>query len=317
MANFVSRYLGLGIDYGELVSFFVPKDKTYIVRVEMTHYDDSPDDEVNGSYIVKVEQIGERRTSLDRKHAAFQAEAAAMGRSTKNEKKLEQEKAVFDMFARDFELPEGMTVHGDMPDVVINGPRKIGIEITDLYHADGDNPSSQQVQQRYRDVVVQQAQALHREAGGRSIEVHFAFNFDNPIRKAEPLAKSIAELGWSIERGPSGAIPDYVFEHIPELEWVYWSGREYPDAKWRVTRSYAVPSLTLPRIEKTIAEKTERAKKYLACDAYWLLMVVNFWNPASDQDISWPKGATVRAGAFERIFLYRTHFASIEVPTWR
>lgn len=58
--NFVSRYPGgyvmePGIDYDELVPFIVSKAKTYIVRAEMTHYDDSPDDEVDGSYIVKVE----------------------------------------------------------------------------------------------------------------------------------------------------------------------------------------------------------------------------------------------------------------------
>ncbi|KWC80577.1 hypothetical protein [Burkholderia cepacia] len=240
-----------------------------------------------------------------------------MGRSTKNDKKREQEKAVFDLFARDFKLPQGAILHGDMPDVVIDGPRKIGIEITDLYHKDGDDPGSEQVQQRYRVAVVQRAQALHDAAGGRAIELHFAFNFEKPIHKVEPLAKAIAALGYSLEQGPSGVVPDNAFEHIPELEWVYWNGREYADAKWRVTQSYAVPSLALPRVEKTIAEKTERVKKYLACNEYWLLMVVNFWNPASDQDISWPEGATVHAGAFERILLYRTHFAPIEVPTWR
>ncbi|CAJ9528867.1 Uncharacterised protein [Burkholderia pseudomallei] len=58
--NFVSKYPGgyvmePGIDYDELVPFIVPKAKTYIVRAEMTHYDDSPDNEVDGSYIVKVE----------------------------------------------------------------------------------------------------------------------------------------------------------------------------------------------------------------------------------------------------------------------
>jgi hypothetical protein len=58
--NFVSRYPGgyvmePGIDYDELLPFIVQKNKTYMVRAEMTHYDDSPDDEVDGSYIVKVE----------------------------------------------------------------------------------------------------------------------------------------------------------------------------------------------------------------------------------------------------------------------
>jgi hypothetical protein len=238
-----------------------------------------------------------------------------MGRSTKNQKKQKQERAVFEMFARDFELPAGAIVYGDKPDVVIDGTRKIGIEITNLYLADGDDPDSEQVQGRHRDSVLQRAQTLHREAGGRAIELHFAFDFEKPIRKIEPLANAIAELGHRIENGPSGNIPDDTFEHIPELSWAYWNGREYPDARWRVTQSYATPLLSLPRIEKAIADKTELVKKYRVCDTYWLLMVVNFWNPASDQDVSWPEGEAVHAGAFERILLYRTHFAPIEVPT--
>ena len=240
-----------------------------------------------------------------------------MGRSTKNQKKQEQERAVFEMFARDFELPAGAIVYGDKPDVVIDGTRKIGIEITDLYLSDGDDPDSEQVQRRHRDAVLQRAQTLHREAGGRAIELHFAFDFEKPIRKIGPLAKAIADLGLRVENELSGSIPDYTFEHIPELSWAYWNGREYPDARWRVTQSYATPLLSLPRIEKAIADKTELVKKYRVFEAYWLLMVVNFWNPASDQDVSWPEGETVHAGAFERIFLHRTHFAPFEVPTRR
>lgn len=106
------------------------------------------------------------------------------------------------------------------------------------------------------------------QRAGARIEPHFAFNFDKPIRNIEPLAKVIAELAGSIEQGPSGTVPDHTSEHIPELQWVYWNGREYADARCRVTQSYAVPSLVLSRIEKAIAEKTERAKKYCACDAY-------------------------------------------------
>ncbi|KVD23146.1 hypothetical protein [Burkholderia ubonensis] len=58
--NFVSRYSGgyvmePGIDYDELLPFVVPKGKSYLVRAEMTHYDDSSDDEVDGSCVVKVE----------------------------------------------------------------------------------------------------------------------------------------------------------------------------------------------------------------------------------------------------------------------
>ncbi|MDR3571280.1 MAG: hypothetical protein P4L81_03710 [Candidatus Pacebacteria bacterium] len=115
-----------------------------------------------------------------------------MGRSTKNQKKQEQERAVFEMFARDFELPAGAIVYGDKPDVIIDGTHKIGIEITDLYLADGDDPGGEQVQQRHRDAVLLRAQTLHREAGGRAIELHFAFDFEKPIRKIGPLAKATA-----------------------------------------------------------------------------------------------------------------------------
>jgi predicted PhzF superfamily epimerase YddE/YHI9 len=84
-----------------------------------------------------------------------------MGCSTNNQKKQEQEKAVFEMFTRDFELPEGQVVYADRPDVVIDGPRKIAIEITDLYLADGDNPDSEQVQQRHRDAVLRKRSINH------------------------------------------------------------------------------------------------------------------------------------------------------------
>ncbi|MGN4069146.1 hypothetical protein ACS0Y7_31525 [Burkholderia gladioli] len=83
-----------------------------------------------------------------------------MGRSKKNQTKQERERAVFEMFASSFELPAGAISYGDKPDVIIDGARKIGIEITHLYHVDGDDPDSEQVQRRNRKAVVEQAQRL-------------------------------------------------------------------------------------------------------------------------------------------------------------
>lgn len=58
--NIVSRYEGgyvmePGIDYDEVKTFIVPKGTTYLVNVEMDHYDDTPDDEVDASAVVKVD----------------------------------------------------------------------------------------------------------------------------------------------------------------------------------------------------------------------------------------------------------------------
>ncbi|PTB17869.1 hypothetical protein C9I57_25420 [Trinickia symbiotica] len=59
VSNFVSRYQGgyimePGIDYEEVLTFVVPKDTTYLVNAEMAHFE-VPDDEVDGSYVIKVD----------------------------------------------------------------------------------------------------------------------------------------------------------------------------------------------------------------------------------------------------------------------
>jgi hypothetical protein len=58
--NIVSKYNGgyviePGIDYDEIETFIVPKGATYLVYAEMDHYDDTPDDEVDDSAVVKVD----------------------------------------------------------------------------------------------------------------------------------------------------------------------------------------------------------------------------------------------------------------------
>ncbi|MDN7599781.1 hypothetical protein QZM68_08435 [Burkholderia gladioli] len=238
-----------------------------------------------------------------------------MGRSKKNQTKQERERAVFEMFASSFELPAGAISYGDKPDVIIDGARKIGIEITHLYHVDGDDPDSEQVQRRNRKAVVEQAQRLHHAAGGRPVELHFAFNCEVPIRKIKPLAEAIAALGCLIENTASGSVARDLFEHIPQLSWAYWNGREYSNAQWRVTQSYSVPLLSVARVEQAVAEKSEAVMDYTACDEHWLLMIVNFWDPGSDQDISWPAGQVIDPGAFARLLIYKTHFGVVEVPT--
>lgn len=235
-----------------------------------------------------------------------------MGRATTRRR----EHQAFESFRQDFLLPEGRVHYSDKPDVVIEGPRKIGVEITDLHLVDGKNPDSEQVQRRHREAVLARAQALYMEAGGRPIELVVAFAYDTPIRKVEPLAAQLSELGKLVEQGPFGNIPDCRFDHIPELRYVYCSGREYTNARWRTSQSYGVPLLAVSRVEEEVARKTKKAANYQSCDCYWLLIVVDFMDPAQDQDIRWPAAAApVETHVFERIWLYKPLFREVvEVP---
>lgn len=95
---------------------------------------------------------------------------------------------------------------------------------------------------------------------------------------------------------------------------MYLSG-EWANPKWQVLQSYSVPVLQVDRVRRAIADKTEKAKKYQQCDAYWLLITVDFWDPSQDQGVDWPGGEVLEFGPYERIFLYKsTYRRVVEIP---
>ncbi|MBA9901039.1 hypothetical protein D7207_31430 [Burkholderia cepacia] len=109
-----------------------------------------------------------------------------------------------------------------------------------------------------------------------------------------------------------------MFDDIPELTFAYWSGREHADSRWRTSQSYGVPLLSVTRVKQIITEKAKKAAEYQPCHCYWLLIVVDFMDPAQDQDIRWFTDATVDTSAFERILLYKPAFREVvEVPIQR
>ena len=56
------------------------------------------------------------------------------------------ERYYFEKFQRSYLLPPGLICYADKPDVRIEGPRKIGIEMTNFYVTAGTLPASEQVQ---------------------------------------------------------------------------------------------------------------------------------------------------------------------------
>jgi len=112
---------------------------------------------------------------------------------TYKNRNAEIEKHYFEMFRQVY--PFGGTVaYGDSPDVIIEGEKRIGVEITRFFLEDGKLPASEQVQIKRRERVVLDAQQLYQEENGRSIIIIFGFNNLNPIRDEKKLKSELVSL---------------------------------------------------------------------------------------------------------------------------
>lgn len=212
-------------------------------------------------------------------------------------------------------MPCGNVEYTDRPDVILNGPIRIGIEITNLYLESGDKPDSEQIQRRRRIMVLKRAQELFVAAGGPKTELSVGFNPSFPINKVEPVSVALSNLGQKMIGQPTQQVAKHDYKHIPELSFIYHNNITYTNAKWRLVQGFFVPVLNADRLQAIVNEKTAKASKYQPCDCYWLLVVVDFMDPAQDQNLVWPSGNTLLGGAFEKVFLYKPQFQEIlEVP---
>ena len=84
----------------------------------------------------------------------------------------EIEKHYFEMFRKDYPLPPGSIMYGDAPDVILEGVKKIGIEITNFYIEDGSLSESEQSQKKLREKVVSTAQRMYLAEAGRNLRLH-------------------------------------------------------------------------------------------------------------------------------------------------
>ncbi len=82
-----------------------------------------------------------------------------------------KESYYFEMFRQHYSLPTGRFEYRDKPDVILDGPKTIGIEITNFYLEDGRSTDSEQRQRAVRETVVTKAQSIYLENGGRRIKL--------------------------------------------------------------------------------------------------------------------------------------------------
>lgn len=225
------------------------------------------------------------------------------------------ERHYFEQFRQHYPLPPGVVEFKDKPDVLIQGPQRVGIEIANLYISKGADSASEQVQRPRRSQVIERAQALYLAQGGLRIELTFYFDPQHPIVKIEPVAQAIAAMARQVEKEPSSLLRPSVFKHIPELRYVYYNSNEYPAPLWRSSQCFTVPFLSADRVREAVAEKTRKLANYEKCDLYWLLLVVDFMDSAQDQELQWPIGEPPLDSPYERVLIYKPQFSQVlEVP---
>ncbi len=222
------------------------------------------------------------------------------------------ERYYFNEFYSSYNLPEGNIVYDDRPDVIVNGEKKIGIEITNFYLDDGNCPTSEEHQKKLREYVVSTAHQQYIRNGGKKFELSFSFEKSSPITDKKTLAKKLVSLAKKVEMlSSTGNVSNIHFTDIPELSHVYLNKHEYEDAKWRIAQCHSVSIMASERLGDIIRTKEKKAEKYQKCDAYWLLIVVDFINPAQDTEITSERLEGICSGVFEKIIIYKTCFREV------
>lgn len=241
------------------------------------------------------------------------ASCATLTRTPKMAKRSKQEieRCYFEMFRRDYRLPEGAIIYGNKPDVILEGKRKIGIEVTNFFLENGSLPESEQVQKRAREAVVSKAQNIYLANGGKRIEFSFSFDKVAPIRNQETLANKIVTVAKNVDGLETGSIRKDVFKEIPELSDVYLNAKEYEDPKWRVVQCYSGQLMSMDKLRAIVSTKEEQSKCYQRCDTYWLVVVVDFIDRAQDQEIQISGFENIVSTVFEKVIVYKTCFGHV------
>ena len=220
----------------------------------------------------------------------------------------EIEKYYFEQFAKDFSLPNGELQYGDKPDVIIRGAENIGIEIANLYLADGADEASEQVQRKRREKVIKLAETDYKSKRHLNYEFNISFNPKVPIIEVKSVATKLVDFILSIENNPGNFFTSDAFNISPEIYSVHRSQKEYPDAKWKTSQIFDGKNLQVAKVREIVKQKNEKISGYIHCDSYWLLLVVDFMDSAQDQEIEWPTDESPIKCKYEKVIIYKPQF---------
>lgn len=240
-----------------------------------------------------------------------------MKKSSNQNVKEKMEMDYFNRFMKVFShVPKGHIEKSEEPDVKIydeTGRCVLGVEITNLYLKHGSDRTSEQQQVVFREQLIFAAQEMYEKRGLPKYQLLFDFDPDFPVFWYRSDAKNQSLVKRLID-----CIEDFLivvkpekgyrkpFDSFPELSFLHvFRKPENEKMLWEIQQSYDIPRLHPEIITRAIHEKTRRLEHYQDCDQYWLLIVIDSWEPAQDQDIPRSFSMSVEQTPFEKIFVYK------------
>jgi hypothetical protein len=221
----------------------------------------------------------------------------------------ELERHYFENFGKFYNLPDGTLEYDDKPDVILSvGGKKIGIEITNFYLQRGESDKSEQRQKPLREAVVTKAYCRHIAEGGESFGLTVEFDVKYPIdpRKVERLARDLASFANLPRKQSSRYIDQKFFQNkAPEIASIQRCEPGFLDTKWRIAQVYSTPLTRKSDIEAIVQKKEGKIAEYKACDAYWLLIVIEGMEAGQDQEIK-IEPPSILSNQFEKVILFHT-----------
>lgn len=219
---------------------------------------------------------------------------------------LALERAYYQEFAKHCPLaPNGFVEFSDKPDIRVYGKDTIGIEITNIYLKDGRDPTSEQVQSRYRSDVIERAELLYLADGHPRYEFWFDFDPLIPITNCKELSGRLYKCVLEAIKEQRAYSSFKGFDECPEIRFMTYNGKEYPDAKWKPIQGYDIPVLNRERVLEIVVNKASKVENYQSCDRYWLLLIVEFWDPCQDQQLALNEVIRTGPTPFEKIIIFK------------
>ena len=229
----------------------------------------------------------------------------------KKPSKKDRERLWLEHFRRAYqgEFPAGIVKYDENPDVLVIDPAQtVGIEITEFHLIDGGRPESEPQQTLRRAGVVEEARQLYLADGGKNFEFTFGFHYISADRRKKlptelaAFAKRVeSNIGVEIWREANSAPQEIAFT---------WNAGLYQDAKWKVQQFNTGSLTSKDKLIEIVRSKESKVEGYQKCDSYWLLICVNFFDPAQDQEIR-IDDPHVHSEVFDKIFMFKSVFNQI------
>ena len=209
------------------------------------------------------------------------------------------------------DLPETRTDGFSGPDLIADSQHgTIGIELSHVYQKNGTDPKALQNQLPLRKLLIHEANKIFMEKFGVcDRDVHFGFGRDGAIQGSRPRQKLAKELACFVQE-------NIVNEEFGQLIWldsellegcsVFISSKTYEDAKWQECSVHETPVMDFDVLKNKISQKNKKLRHYIPCDQHWLLLVIDFWDSAQDQQLpraGWPALAST---GFDKILIFKT-----------